>query len=93
MRVSTFWDRQSQDMLGVVCEMNSTLCPCDCTDEESEVSLFVFPCDPQDQFAEYMFMQAIKQDYKVLTENKAKFLLIHSSSGFKHSLKGETAAW
>ena len=30
----------------------------------------------QDQFSEYMFSQAIKQDFKVLTENKSKFLLV-----------------
>lgn len=42
----------------------------------------------QDQFCDYMFAQAIKQDWRILTDNKAKFLLVHSSSGFKHSLKG-----
>lgn len=41
----------------------------------------------KDQFAEYMFAQAIKLEQKVLTENKSKFLLVHSSSGFKHSLQ------
>ncbi|KAK7474489.1 hypothetical protein BaRGS_00034243 [Batillaria attramentaria] len=41
----------------------------------------------KDQFAEYMFSQAVKQDYRVLTDNKAKFVLVHASSGFKHSLK------
>jgi len=41
----------------------------------------------KDQFSEYMFSQAIKLDQKVITENKSKFLLVHSSSGFKHSLK------
>lgn len=41
----------------------------------------------KDQFAEYMFQQAQKLDNKVLLENKSKFILIHSSSGFKHSLK------
>ncbi|XP_035690722.1 protein pelota-like [Branchiostoma floridae] len=41
----------------------------------------------KDQFCEYMFSQAIKTDCKVITENKSKFLLVHSSSGFKHSLK------
>nr|KAG5690192.1 hypothetical protein BaRGS_016583 [Batillaria attramentaria] len=34
-----------------------------------------------------MFSQAVKQDYRVLTDNKAKFVLVHASSGFKHSLK------
>lgn len=41
----------------------------------------------RDQFCEYMFQQALKLDYKVLLENKSKFILVHASSGFKHSLK------
>ncbi|XP_052801813.1 protein pelota-like [Mya arenaria] len=41
----------------------------------------------KDQFMEYMLQQALKLDYKVLLDNKSKFLLCHSSSGFKHSLK------
>lgn len=41
----------------------------------------------KDQFMDYMIQQAIKSDYKTILENKGKFLLIHSSSGFKHSLK------
>jgi len=42
----------------------------------------------KDQFFEYMIQQAVKTDNKVLLENKSKFMLVHSSSGFKHSLKG-----
>lgn len=34
-----------------------------------------------------MMAFAIKNEIKVLSENKGKFLLVHSSSGFKHSLK------
>lgn len=41
----------------------------------------------KDQFAEYMFTMAVKMDWKMLIENKSKFILAHSSSGFKHSLK------
>ncbi|XP_060529067.1 protein pelota [Cylas formicarius] len=41
----------------------------------------------RDQFFEYMFQMAIKTDNKILLENKSKFMLVHSSSGFKHSLK------
>lgn len=41
----------------------------------------------KDQFAEYMFTMAVKMDWKILIENKSKFILAHSSSGFKHSLK------
>jgi len=41
----------------------------------------------KDQFCEYMFQQAVKNEWKAITENKSKFLLVHSSSGHKHSLK------
>jgi len=37
---------------------------------------------------EYMLQQAVKLDFKTLIDNKSKFVLCHSSSGFKHSLKG-----
>ncbi|PVD31675.1 hypothetical protein C0Q70_07093 [Pomacea canaliculata] len=49
--------------------------------------LIASPGFVKDQFCDYMFAQAIKQDWRILTDNKAKFLLVHSSSGFKHSLK------
>lgn len=42
---------------------------------------------PQDQFYEFLFAEAAKNDIKILFENKSKFLLVHSSSGHKHSLK------
>lgn len=42
----------------------------------------------KDQFYEYMFQTAIKTDNKLLLENKGKFVLVHASSGFKHSLRG-----
>lgn len=41
----------------------------------------------RDEFFQYMLAEAVKADSKVLLENKSKFLLVHSSSGFKHSLK------
>lgn len=41
----------------------------------------------KDQFHEYMIQQAIKTDNKVILDNKAKFMLIHSTTGFKHSLQ------
>jgi len=50
--------------------------------------LIASPGFVRDQFYEYMFQQAIKLDNKILLENKSKFMLIHSSSGFKHSLRG-----
>lgn len=52
----------------------------------SDYNLILF----QDQFMAYMMDQAIKMEYKVLIDNKPKFVMVHSSSGFKHSLKGRT---
>lgn len=49
--------------------------------------LIASPGFVKDQFFEYMFQQAVKTDNKVLLDNKSKFMLVHSSSGFKHSLK------
>ena len=43
----------------------------------------------QDQFYEYMFQQAVNMESRQLLDNKSKFVLIHSSSGFKHALKGQ----
>ena len=39
-------------------------------------------CALQDQFYEYMFAEAVKQDIKVLLENKPKFLLVSTSLQF-----------
>lgn len=50
--------------------------------------LIASPGFVRDQFFEYLFQTAIKTDNKVLLENKGKFMLVHSSSGFKHSLRG-----
>lgn len=44
----------------------------------------------KDQYMDYMVQQAIKTDNKLILENKGRFLLAHSSSGFKHSLKGKS---
>lgn len=49
--------------------------------------LLASPGFVKDQFHEYMFNYATKTDERLLIENKSKFLLVHSSSGFKHSLK------
>lgn len=49
--------------------------------------LIASPGFVKDQFSEYLFQQAMKLDYKILLDNKSKFVLVHSSSGFKHSLK------
>lgn len=50
--------------------------------------LIASPGFVRDQFYEYMFQMAVKTDNKILLDNKSKFMLIHSSSGFKHSLRG-----
>ncbi len=41
----------------------------------------------KDKFMEYVNQYAAKNDVKVLLENKSRFVRVHSSSGFKHSLK------
>lgn len=50
--------------------------------------LIASPGFVRDQFFEFMVQEAIKTDNKLLLDNKSKFLLVHSSSGFKHSLRG-----
>ncbi len=50
--------------------------------------LVASPGFTKDQFFEYMVNVANKSsEGKVLLDNKSKFILVHSSSGFKHSLK------
>lgn len=41
----------------------------------------------KDQFITYLFKEAVRQDNKILLENRPKFMLVHSSSGHKYSLK------
>ncbi|XP_029485580.1 protein pelota homolog isoform X1 [Oncorhynchus nerka] len=41
----------------------------------------------KDQFMAYLFREAVRQDSKILLENRPKFMLVHSSSGHKYSLK------
>jgi len=48
--------------------------------------LIASPGFVRNQFYEYMYQQAVKLEYKVLFENKGKFVLVHATSGFKHSL-------
>uniref|UniRef100_T1J2J3 Protein pelota homolog n=1 Tax=Strigamia maritima TaxID=126957 RepID=T1J2J3_STRMM len=40
----------------------------------------------KDQFFEYMMQQSVKLDQRPIIENKSKFVLVHSSNGFKHAL-------
>lgn len=49
--------------------------------------LIASPAFVKDAFFEYMIQQATKSDIKIILENKSKFMLVHASSGFKHSLK------
>lgn len=44
----------------------------------------------KDQFITYLLKEAVRQDNKVLLENRPKFMLVHSSSGHKYSLKGSS---
>uniref|UniRef100_A0A915J3R7 ERF1 domain-containing protein n=1 Tax=Romanomermis culicivorax TaxID=13658 RepID=A0A915J3R7_ROMCU len=41
----------------------------------------------KEQFFDYLMQQASKDGNKILLDNRPKFLLVHSSSGFKHALK------
>ncbi|KAF0723403.1 hypothetical protein AaE_009876, partial [Aphanomyces astaci] len=40
----------------------------------------------KDDFFKYMLEYAVRTDDKVLLENKARFILVHASSGHKHAL-------
>lgn len=50
--------------------------------------LLASPGFVKNQFMDYMIQEAVRTDNKVILENKAKFMLVHASSGFKHSLRG-----
>lgn len=63
---------------GVLRHINFTVVKC---------VLIASPGFVKDQFMDYMLQQAVKLDQKAILENRSKFLLVHSSSGFKHSLK------
>lgn len=49
--------------------------------------LIASPGFVKDQFFQYLIQQATKTDNKTILENRAKFVLCHASSGFKHSLR------
>ncbi|KAI9907637.1 hypothetical protein PsorP6_003414 [Peronosclerospora sorghi] len=48
--------------------------------------LLASPGFVKDDFFKFMIEQAIRQDEKLILENKPKFVLCHSSSGHKHAL-------
>lgn len=49
--------------------------------------LLASPGFVKDQFSSFLFREAVRQDNKLLLENRSKFVLVHSSSGHKYSLK------
>lgn len=65
-------------MQGILRHVNFTVVKC---------VLIASPGFVKDQFFDFMIQQAARADIKILLENKSKFMLIHASSGFKHSLK------
>lgn len=52
-----------------------------------KVVLIASPGFVKDQFFEHLMQVAAKTENKVFLDNKSKFVLVHSSSGFKHSLR------
>ncbi|XP_075034856.1 protein pelota homolog isoform X2 [Mixophyes fleayi] len=51
-----------------------------------KVVLVASPGFVREQFCEFLFLRAVKQDLKTILENRGKFIQVHSSSGHKHSL-------
>jgi protein pelota len=51
--------------------------------------IFASPGFVKDDVAKHLFARALREggDWKEITENKSKFILCHSSSGFKHALR------
>lgn len=49
--------------------------------------LIASPGFVKDQFYQYLIEIAVKNDMKIILDNRNKFILCHSSTGFKHSLK------
>ncbi|XP_071988338.1 protein pelota homolog isoform X2 [Engystomops pustulosus] len=54
--------------------------------EVVKVVLVASPGFVREQFCEFLFLRAVKQDLKTILENRGKFLQVHSSSGHKYSL-------
>uniref|UniRef100_A0A8C5QHS6 Protein pelota homolog n=1 Tax=Leptobrachium leishanense TaxID=445787 RepID=A0A8C5QHS6_9ANUR len=57
-----------------------------------KVVLIASPGFVREQFCEFLFLRAVKQEIKILLENRGKFLQVHSSSGHKYSLAGDPDA-
>ena len=55
--------------------------------ENLKCVIIASPAFLKEQFLERLMEEAGKLNMKDITQNRSKFLLIHSTSGFKHSLK------
>lgn len=53
--------------------------------------LIASPGFVREHFAAFMFAHASRTECKAILENRAKFLLVHSTSGYMQALKGERA--
>ena len=51
-----------------------------------KVVIIASPGFVKDQFFQYMLAKATKEEERHLLDNRAKFILLHSSNGFKHAL-------
>ena len=51
-----------------------------------KVVIIASPGFIKDQFFQYMMSKATREDERRLIENRSRFLLLHSSNGFKHAL-------
>jgi protein pelota len=51
-----------------------------------KVVIVASPGFVKDQFYQYMLMKATRDDERHLLEHRSKFILLHSSNGFKHAL-------
>ena len=45
--------------------------------------IFFCPLSYQDQFRDYMFLEAARRDLRVIIENKQRLVLAHATSGYK----------
>jgi predicted metallo-beta-lactamase superfamily hydrolase len=47
------------------------------------IFIFFCPLSYQDQFRDYMFLEAARRDLRVIIENKQRLVLAHATSGYK----------
>lgn len=70
-------------------QINSDICVACMCFSVVKCILVASPGFVKDQFISYLFKEAVRQDCKLLLENRSKFMVVHSSSGHKYSLKGQ----